>query len=232
MGTPNDPRRARRWMLVVAVSADLMILALAGFVWQRDMQSPLSSDPEVVVGTPDGVAFPASPHDAPASLAPVTPVASASAPAPSPTAATPAPPAPAPPTDAPPASSAPAPAPPTEVAVPAGSDLADVTAVGEPIDTVAAFYFHAEQHQADAAYALWSERMRAEFPRQENLDGRFDTTADITIVTIYVAEQFATSAKVQVEFVETYQSGSGRTFIGWWDLVVEDDRWLLDHPNF
>jgi hypothetical protein len=107
-----------------------------------------------------------------------------------------------------------------------------VVAVAGPTDAVAAFYGHVADGRFDAAYGLWSDRMRAAYPRQENLDERFDQTASITFEQLFVAQQSATTATVQANFVETYDSGSTRRFIGYWELIRVNGRWLLDAPHY
>ena len=74
--------------------------------------------------------------------------------------------------------------------------------------------------------------MKATYPRQANLDDRFDQTADITFSQLSVARQTASSATVQANFTETYDGGSSRGFIGYWNLVWVDGRWLLDAPTY
>ena len=101
-----------------------------------------------------------------------------------------------------------------------------------PDQTVATWYSYVEDGEFDAAYALWSNRMKANFERQGNLDNRWRDTADVTFTQLYVVEQTQTTAKVQVDFIETKDDGASRRFIGWWDLVRSGDGWLLDHPNF
>ena len=101
-----------------------------------------------------------------------------------------------------------------------------------PAQTVSTWYRYVADGAFDSAYALWSDRMRGDFPRQSNLDGRWDDTAQVTFNQLYVAEQTPSTAKVQVDFVETKTSGATRRFVGWWDLVLVDGRWLLEHPNF
>jgi hypothetical protein len=101
-----------------------------------------------------------------------------------------------------------------------------------PDQTVATWYSLVEDGQFDAAYGLWSDRMRAGFPREGNLDNRWRDTADVSFTQLYVVEQTQTTAKVQVEFVETKDNGSSRRFIGWWELVRSGDGWLLDQPHF
>lgn len=74
--------------------------------------------------------------------------------------------------------------------------------------------------------------MRAAYPRQENLDLRFDETASIDFQQLFVAEGAGDSAAVQANFAETYDSGSSRQFVGYWRLVRVDGRWLLDEPSY
>lgn len=74
--------------------------------------------------------------------------------------------------------------------------------------------------------------MKGEFSRQANLDNRFANTASITFDTLRVADQSATTATVQANFTETYDSGSSRRFVGYWRLVRVDGRWLLDDPTY
>ena len=107
-----------------------------------------------------------------------------------------------------------------------------MVAVANPADAVAAFYRNVAAGNFDAAYGLWSDRMRDTYPRTENLDERFDETASITFQQLYVAEQTADRATVQANFTETYDSGSSRQFVGYWRLVLVDGRWLLDEPHY
>jgi hypothetical protein len=74
--------------------------------------------------------------------------------------------------------------------------------------------------------------MKAAYPRQVNLDDRFDKTADITFSALYVARQTASSATVQANFTETYDTGSSRRFVGYWNLVRVGGSWLLDAPTY
>jgi hypothetical protein len=138
-------------------------------------------------------------------------------------------PAPTPPTTATPQpTAAPTARPPSITPAP----TAIVVAASNPVDAVAAFYGHVVSGSFDAAYGLWSDRMRATYPRTANLDERFDETADITFRELYVAEQTSDRATVQANFTETYDSGSSRTFIGYWRLVLVDGSWVLDEPHY
>ena len=97
---------------------------------------------------------------------------------------------------------------------------------------MADFYARVVAEEFDAAYALWSDRMKAQFPRQENLDERFDQTAAITFTQLQTVERGVDRALVQADFVEEYESGASREFIGYWELVLVDGRWLLDQPHY
>ena len=74
--------------------------------------------------------------------------------------------------------------------------------------------------------------MKAQYPREDNLDGRFDQTAAITFTQLQTVEQSSDRAVVQANFVEEYDSGGSREFIGFWELVFVDGRWLLDQPHY
>lgn len=101
-----------------------------------------------------------------------------------------------------------------------------------PDQTVATWYSYVVNGDFDAAYALWSDRMKANFPREGNLDNRWRDTAQVSINQIYVTQQSGSSANVFIDFVETKENGSSRRFVGSWDLVRSGDGWLLDNPNF
>ena len=137
------------------------------------------------------------------------------------------------PSSAPSARPTPAPSPPIQATpAPTAVTAAAHPAALNPAQTVATWYRYVADGAFDNAYALWSDAMRSDFPRQSNLDGRWDDTAQVTVNQLYVAEQTASTAKVQVDFIETKDSGATRRFVGWWDLALIDGRWLLDHPNF
>jgi len=212
---PRAPTsRSRTWVLAALV---LALLLVGGYVGGRLLTGGEVGDvlPEVIVGSPGGFAFDNA-TETPAPTAVPTDIPNAS-PTPEVT-ATPSPPAPAPATAAP----TPRPAEPSPVPV----------AAAGPDDAVAAFYGHVAAGRFDAAYDLWSARMKAAYPREENLDGRFDTTASITFDALYVASQSSDAADVQANFTERYDGGSSRSFIGYWRLVLVDGRWLLDEPRY
>ena len=94
------------------------------------------------------------------------------------------------------------------------------------------FYSFVTNGRFDAAYALWSDRMKATYPREENLDRRFDDTAAIRIHGLELVSQDGGRAVVAIDFTETYDGGATRRFQGSWELVRAGDRWLLDAPHF
>jgi serine/threonine-protein kinase len=211
-------RSGRRRAPLLLAAAAVLLLAVIGFVGGRlltAIEDPLSG---VVVGTPRGEVFGSTPDP----TARPTP-----RPTPDPTSAPTLEPTPVPIAAATPVPAPPAPAPVTPAPTPVMVAMA-IT----PDHTVATWYSHVVNGEFDAAYALWSDRMKANFPREGNLDNRWANTADITFTQLYVAEQTQTTAAVQVEFVETKDDGSSRRFIGWWELVRSGDGWLLDQPHF
>lgn len=238
---PADDRRRRRrgaWVLALAALIGAGVLA-AVLLGDRadDLASGPSPRPSIEVGVPGGevVNDPTPTPQPTASDAPEPTSTEAPPETPEPTLA-PATPAP---THAPVAASTPVPA----TAAPAADTPAPATpaprpsgvvaaAVASPADAVVAFYRRVTDGNFDAAYALWSDRMKATYPRQENLDERFDSTASIEFSQLYVAEQTATSATVQANFTETYDGGGSRDFVGYWRLIRTDRGWLLDAPNY
>ena len=222
---PRPVRRGLAWGI-----ATIALLGVGFFTATRVLEpaaGPLST-PEaghgVVVGTPGGVAFP-QPTPVPTAAPAATPAATAMPTSASNPVATPAPTivATVAPTVAPPVAMQTPPAAPSE---PAAGTAAD------PAETVFSFYEFVAGANFDAAYALWGERMRAAYTRDPNLDRRFDETAEITFSQLSVAERSADSATVQANFIETYESGGSREFIGYWRLVLVEGRWLLDEPHY
>ncbi len=223
----------RRGVPVWAPILLLILLVGGGYLAGRVLiggEDPEDVLPEVVLGPVGGQAVDATTPSPSPSAAPTASPSATPAPTPAPTstpepepepADTPAPATPAPPAPAPVVTPVPAP-PSTPAAV----------AVAGPDDAVAAFYAHVVDGRFDAAYDLWSERMKNSFNRADNLDGRFDETADITFSSLYTASQSETTATVQANFTERYDSGTSRQFIGYWQLVRVNGRWLLDWPTY
>jgi serine/threonine-protein kinase len=210
------PRRAAA-AAALAVLAGIALLA-GGWMWET-LRGGTDGLPGVVVGSPGGALIEelASSSALPTERAMAT-TSPRAAPSATP-AATPAP------SSAPPAATPAVPA-----ATPAPTVV--VAAATEPDDAVAAFYGYVEAKRFDEAYALWSERMKADYPRGPNLDERFADTADISFTELRVASRSASAATVQANFRETYRSGAARDFIGYWRIVLVDGRWLLDEPTY
>ena len=219
---------------LVWVLTALALVAVAAYAASRVSEpaaEPLRT-PEavggVVVATPGDTPPPEAtpiPTAPPTSVATPPPVATA-APAPATTvapAATDAPAATAAPTATPIAASQTSPVSPTP---------STVVVAADPGETVLAFYQAVAGEDFDTAYALWDEGMRATYPREPNLDDRFDETAAITFSQLSVAEISGDSATVQANFTETYESGATRQFIGYWHLVLVDGQWLLAEPHY
>jgi serine/threonine-protein kinase len=220
-GRPAGPevRSASRrvWPIMAAV---FLLLAVLGFAGQRILaglsdvaEAPgiglLASDTPAPTVEPTRTPKPATPSPEPAA----TP-RERRTPEPTPVPATPQP------TLAPTAEPA--------TPIPAQVASADLSAP----EAVTRFYALVTDARFDDAYALWSDRMRSTYPRQENLDERFDATAAIDVHRIEVVSQDADHAVVAIDFTETYEGGSWRRFQGSWELVRAGDRWILDAPHF
>ena len=131
------------------------------------------------------------------------------------------------------AAPSPTPAPIVAIGTPAGTPAPSAaSAAADPAEAVLSFYQAVTAGDFDGAYALWDERMRATYPREPNLDNRFDETAEISFSQLSVAEVSGDAATVQANFTETADSGSSRQFIGYWRLVFVDGRWLLHEPHY
>jgi hypothetical protein len=111
------------------------------------------------------------------------------------------------------------------------------TAVGTrgPRRAVRDFYGAVEAHDWEAAIGLWSPSMQERYPPDIWLIDRFRPTTriDITALDTVFVDRDAGLARVAVTIVE-YRTiePSPRTFVGAWDLVRIDGRWLLDQPYF
>jgi hypothetical protein len=92
-----------------------------------------------------------------------------------------------------------------------------------------------ETHDFKAAAALWSPRMRRQYPPKGYIDGRFSRTTRIDLRRNEIISMSARrgTAVVAVDLIE-YRTvePSPRRFIGWWDLVLINGQWLMDRPHF
>jgi hypothetical protein len=127
--------------------------------------------------------------------------------------------------------------PPTPAPQPPAATRAPVPPAGPtgPQVVVASFYDFVEAHRFDAAAALWTDRMLAEYPQDGYIDGRFAPTTriDLNRNEVVSLNSSAGTAVVAVDLIEYRSSGpSPRRFVGSWDLVLTDAGWRMDEPHF
>lgn len=97
--------------------------------------------------------------------------------------------------------------------------------------TVRSFYELIAQKRYDEAAALWSPRMRANYPPSTNIYGRFDRTRQIVIRSITPIATNTGGAAVAIDILEVLDSGVTRRWVGEWFLVWDGARWLMDAPS-
>jgi len=73
--------------------------------------------------------------------------------------------------------------------------------------------------------------MRASYPPQTNIWGRFDRTRSIVARSASVTSANPASAAVAVDVIETLSDGTTRHWVGSWYLVRSGPGWLLDQPG-
>jgi len=124
---------------------------------------------------------------------------------------------------------------PTVVPTPAPADAATPAPVvatrGDPEATIVAFYQLISGHDYASASGMWSDRMRATYPPQTNIWGRFDRTRSIVARSASVTSANPGSAAVAVDLIETLSDGTTRHWVGSWYLVRSGSGWLLDQPG-
>jgi serine/threonine-protein kinase len=105
----------------------------------------------------------------------------------------------------------------------------------DPAETVALFYNLVEAHRFNEAAALWTARMRQQYPPDGYIDGRFSRTTriDLRRNEITSLNRREGTATVAVDLIE-YRTvePSPRRFIGWWELRLINGQWLMDRPHF
>jgi len=106
-----------------------------------------------------------------------------------------------------------------------------MTLSGDPAGTILTFYQLISGHDYASASGLWSDRMRASYPPQTNIWGRFDRTSSIIARSASVTSAKPGSAAVAVDLIETLSDGSVRHWVGTWYLVRSGSGWLLDQPG-
>jgi type IV secretory pathway VirB10-like protein len=220
---PQDsgPARPRSVLAAVAVLSLLLLGAFGAMsLLRRDAREsyqPAGRDESPVAA----VASPESPTVAPTSPAEGSPTLT-----------------PEPPTSTPSATASPTPDPPTATPPPPTPTPADTRQTEAQLDAqsgagrVLQWYDLVVADRFDDAYALWSDRMRANFPREANLDGRWANTVSISVNDLRVLSASGDQMIVAIDFVETLANGSSRRFVGSWQLVASDSGWLLDSPSF
>jgi hypothetical protein len=116
-------------------------------------------------------------------------------------------------------------------AVPMAAPTIVATVSGDPAGTIVSFYELISGHDYMAASGLWSDRMRASYPPQTNIWGRFDSTRSIVTRSAAVTSATRGSAAVAVDLVETMRDGTTRRWVGTWYLIRSGSGWLLDQPG-
>jgi hypothetical protein len=167
----------------------------------------------------------ARPSVAPVAVATATPASTAAV-----LASTSSPAVTAAPTASPEPTAEPTPEPTTAPAIaPAPAPVATVG--GDPAGTIVTFYQLVSGHDYLSASGLWSDRMRASYPPQTNIWGRFDATRSIVARSASLVSANPGSAAVAVDLIETRTDGSVRRWVGTWFLVRFGSGWLLDQPG-
>jgi hypothetical protein len=105
------------------------------------------------------------------------------------------------------------------------------TVSGDPARTIVTFYQLISGHDYTTASGLWSDRMKASYPPQTNIWGRFDATSSIVARSASLTSANPGSAAVAVDLIETRSDGSVRHWVGTWYLVRSGSGWLLDQPG-
>jgi serine/threonine-protein kinase len=103
----------------------------------------------------------------------------------------------------------------------------------DPAETVDRFYRLVETHDYEKAAALWSSRMRAAYPPDGYIAGRFDDTTRIDVHRLQIQRLSVANreAVVWMDIAEYRTSGPARHWVGTWDLILVDGRWLMDDPH-
>ena len=102
-----------------------------------------------------------------------------------------------------------------------------------PTGVVAQFYELVEAHEFDAAAALWTDRMRRQYPPDGYIDGRFSRTTHIDLRGNDLIDATSRAAVVGVDLIEVRSvEPSPRRFVGRWELVLTDEGWKMDEPHF
>jgi hypothetical protein len=107
----------------------------------------------------------------------------------------------------------------------------DAPPAADPTQVVSDFYALVSSHDFESAAQLWSPRMRAAFPPDANIAGRFSQTQSIRLERADVVSQDQSRATVAVDVVEADARAGQRHFVGAWHLVRTPGGWALDQPE-
>jgi serine/threonine protein kinase len=229
IGPHEAPERRNRGFIVPLLIAAICAIALGGALFATRLANRSgsanvapTSAPRPTVNAQATTVTLATPSPGP-TQPPPAPTAQPTAVAIIPPAA---PPAPAPTATAVPPTAAPAPLPPTVRPTVA-------TGASTPDGAVQEFYRLVAQHQFDAAAQLWTDRMKQQYPVDENLVGHFNpaTRVDVQIGKVAVDDRTG-RATVAVDVTEFRTiEPTTRRYVGSWNLVRGPSGWLLDQPN-
>jgi cytoskeletal protein RodZ len=103
-------------------------------------------------------------------------------------------------------------------------------APSDPGAAVASFYQMVGAHDFGRAAQLWSPRMRAAYPPDQNIDQRFSQTRQVAVNRAEVVSMNGTQATVAVDLTEV-TGARQQHYTGTWSLVRSGTGWLLDQPN-
>jgi hypothetical protein len=175
--------------------------------------------------TPAPTAVPSlAPTAAPVAIPTVPPTVAPTIPPPSPTPL-------APPTATPaPAPTATAAPPATATAVPATAPAVVATGASTPAGAVQEFYQLVGARQFDAAANLWTDRMKAQYPPDGNINGHFGQDQRVEVSIGNTQNTGDGRVTVAVSVTEVRASGNLHA-TGTWLLVRGPSGWLLDQPN-
>jgi hypothetical protein len=104
------------------------------------------------------------------------------------------------------------------------------TGASTPAGAVQQFYQLVGNRQFDAAANLWSDRMKAEYPPDGNINGHFGQDQQVEVSVGNTQNTGNGRATVAVSVTEVRASGTVRA-TGTWLLVQGPSGWLLDQPN-
>jgi hypothetical protein len=133
-----------------------------------------------------------------------------------------------------------APAAPAQAAVPADTapddgstaDAPPAEAPSEPdspTGAVSDFYQQVQHHHFAAAVRLWTARLQAAYPPNENVTRRFAGTTSLRLISAQVSSEGPGTAVVTIQ-LEEVRDGRTYRWVGSWTLVHQSSGWQLDQP--